>query len=331
VRATLGARYEQAEQDVRTFDRFGNPGAGDVNLDNDYILPSATFTWNFADDLQLRLGYSQTIARPQFRELALSNYFDPDTERSYRGNNGLVDSQLKNYDARLEYYMGRNEFITLAAFHKEIKNPIEEVQFSTSTFVFETTFINSPKAVLTGAEFEYRTRFDMPISNPWFDAREWLFSTNYTYTSSEVQAGVGDKVFDPISKTLRDAALFGLDGSSLQGTPENIVNMQFGWESDVEQMTLLLGWVDERILQRGLDQPGAELPDIIENPGIQLDLVYRRDFNIVCRLLLVELNGLNLLDEAHEEYQENDAGLGRTEFNTYDRGQSFSASLTMRF
>jgi TonB-dependent receptor len=331
VRATLGARYEQAEQDVRTFDRFGNPGAGDVNLDNDYILPSATFTWNFADDLQLRLGYSQTIARPQFRELALSNYFDPDTERSYRGNNGLVDSQLKNYDARLEYYMGRNEFITLAAFHKEIKNPIEEVQFSTSTFVFETTFINSPKAVLTGAEFEYRTRFDMPISNPWFDAREWLFSTNYTYTSSEVQAGVGDKVFDPISKTLRDAALFGLDGSSLQGTPENIVNMQFGWESDVEQMTLLLGWVDERILQRGLDQPGAELPDIIENPGIQLDLVYRRDFNIVGRDFTLGLSGRNLLDEAHEEYQENDAGLGRTEFNTYDRGQSFSASLTMRF
>jgi hypothetical protein len=62
--------------------------------------------------------------------------------------------------------MGRNEFITIGAFHKEIKNPIEEVQFSTSTFVFETTFINSPKAVLSGAELEYRTRFDMPISNP---------------------------------------------------------------------------------------------------------------------------------------------------------------------
>lgn len=331
IRTTVGARYEQAEQNVRTFDRFGNPGAGEVNLDNDYILPSATFTWNFADDLQLRLGYSQTIARPQFRELALSNYFDPETERSYRGNNGLVDSELTNYDARLEYYLGRNEFITLAAFHKEIENPIEEVQFSTSTFVFETTFINSPKAVLSGAEFEYRTRFNMPISNPWFDAREWLFSTNYTYTSSEVQAETGDQVFDPISRSLRDASLFGLDGSALQGTPENILNVQFGWESDVEQMTLLLGWVDERILQRGLDQPGAELPDIIEDPGIQLDLVYRRDFQIGGREFTLGLSGRNLLDEAHEEYQDNTSGLGRTEFNTYDRGQTFSANLTFHF
>ena len=332
IRTTVGARYETAEENVRTFDRFGNPGAGDVNLERDYILPSATFTWNFADDLQLRLGYSQTIARPQFRELALSNYFDPETERSYRGNSGLVDGELKNYDARLEYYLGRNEFITLAAFHKEIKNPIEEVQFSTSTFVFETTFINSPKAVLSGAELEYRTRFDMPISNPWFNDREWLFSANYTYTSSEVQADEGDQVFDPISRSLRDASVFGLDGSPLQGTPENIANVQFGWESDVEQMTLLLGWVDERILQRGLDQPGAELPDILENPGVQLDLVYRRDFHVAGREFTLGLSGRNLLDEAHEEYQQNDSSsLGRTEFNTYDRGQTFSANLTMHF
>lgn len=331
MRSTLGLRYEEATQEVRTFDRFGNSGSGDVDLSNDYLLPSATFTWNFADDLQLRLGYSQTVARPQFRELALSNYFDPETERSYRGNNGLVDSEMKNYDARVEYYLGRNEFVTLAAFRKEIDNPIEEVQFSTSTFVFETTFINSPKAVLTGAEFEYRTRFDMPISNPWFDDREWMFATNYTYTASEVQADEGDQVFDPISKTMRDASLFGLDGSDLQGTPENIFNLQFGWESDVEQMTLLLGWVDQRILQRGLDQPGAALPDIIEDPGIQLDLVYRRDFEIGGRDVTLGISGRNLLDEEHAEFQENGGDLGRTEFNTYDRGQTYSASLTFRF
>jgi outer membrane receptor protein involved in Fe transport len=38
----------------------------------------------------------------------------------------------------------------------------------------------------------------------------------------------------------------------------------------------------------------------------------------------------NILDEAHEEFQESDT-IGRTEYNTYDRGRSFSASLTMRF
>ncbi len=330
IRSTIGLRYEEGEQTVSTFDRFGNPGAGDVLIANDYLLPAVTVTWNFADDLQMRLGYSQTIARPQFRELALSSYFDPETERVYRGNSGLLDSELTNYDARFEYYLGRNQFFTLAGFYKELENPIEEVQFSTSTFVFETTFINSPKAELFGGEVEYRTRFDMPFEGSFFDDREWLFSANYTYTSSEVMAGPNDQVFDPISRSLRDASLFGLDGADLQGTPENILNVQFGWESDVEQLTLLVGWVDDRILQRGLSQPGAELLDIIEEPGVQVDLVYRRDFTVGDRDFTIGISGRNLLDEQHAEYQQNE-GIGRTEFNTYDRGRSISATLTAKF
>lgn len=331
VRGTVGFRYEDAEETVKTFDRFGNQGAGDVNLSNDYVLPSFTLTWNFADDLQMRAGYSQTIARPQFRELALSSFIDPETDRVYRGNSGLVDSELKNYDARVEYYLGRNQFITAGAFYKDIKNPIEEVQYSTASFVFETTFINSPKAELYGAELEYRTNFSMPISNAWFDAREWLFSANYTYTSSEVQAQDGDLVFDPISRSRRDAALFGLDGSDLQGTPQNILNMQFGWESDVDQLTLLLGWVDDRILQRGFGIGAAALPDVIEEPGVQLDLVFNRTLTLGGRDVELGLKGRNLLGTKHSEYQMTQGDVGRTEFNTYERGTTISASLSTTF
>ncbi len=330
VKGTFGVRLEDAEQAVRTFDRFGNPGAGDVNLSNEYVLPAATLTWNFADDLQLRAGYSKTIARPQFRELALSAFLDPETDRVYRGNSGLVDTELQNFDARLEYYMGRNQFITVAGFFKDITNPIEEVQYSTASFVFETTFINSPKAELYGLELEYRTRFEMPLPGAFFDAREWLFSTNYTYTSSEVQAAEGQLIFDPVLRTPRDAALLGLDGSELQGTPENIVNLQFGWESDVDQLTLLVGFVDDRILQRGFGEGSFALPNVVEEPGTQVDLVYRRNFNIGGRDLEFGLSGRNLLDEQHIEYQETEE-LGRTNFNTYDRGRSVSASISAKF
>lgn len=333
VRTTLGVRYEEGEETVETFDRFGNIGNGGAEINNEYWLPTATFTWNFAEDLQLRLGYSETIARPQFRELALSSYFDPESERTYRGNNRLMDSELTNYDARIEYYLGRNEFVTLAGFFKEIENPIEEVQFSTSTFVFESTFINSPKAELFGGEFEYRRTFDLPIFSDysWVADRDWLFSVNYTYTASEVQADSGSMIFDPITRSLRDASTFGIDGSELQGTPENILNMQFGWQNSDEQFTLLLNWVDERILQRGIDSASAALPDIVEDPGIQLDAVYNRDLVIGGQDMTLGLRLRNILDEAHEEYQVSEGDLGRTEFNTYDRGRSFSASLTFRF
>jgi len=330
VRTTVGVRYETAEQNVTTFSRFGIIGSTS-QLDNDYWLPSATVTWNFADDLQLRVGYSKTIARPQFRELAASTYFDPESERQYRGNRGLIDSKLTNYDLRLEYYLGRNQFTTLAGFYKKIEDPIEEIQFDTSTFQFDTTFINSPSARLFGGEFEYRTRFNMPFDGVFFQNREWLFSLNYTYTNSEVQAKTGDLIFSPFGAGgLIDASLFGLDGAQLQGAPEHIVNSQFGWEGDNDQFTLLFGWVDERVLQRGFPSPGSELPDVIEKPGIQLDAVFRQNLTLLGAGATIGLAARNLLGVDHQEFQ-NSSLLGRTEFNTYERGRSISASLSATF
>ena len=344
IQGTLGVRIEDGEQTVLTFSRLagattsnlGQPGAitqlengVDAALGEDpYILPAATLTWNFADNLQLRLGYSETITRPQFRELAGTTFLDPDSDRVYRGNPNLVDSELTNYDARLEYYMGRNQFVTGAVFYKEIINPIEEVQFQPATNVFQTSFVNAPKAELQGIELEYRNRFEMPFDIQWLQERDWLFSTNYTFTDSELSASDSDTVISPLAGVPVSASIFGFDGQQLQGAPENILNVQFGWESDVDQATLLVGWVDERILQRGIQG----LSDVVEDPGVQVDLVYNRDFQLGPRDMTLGLSARNLLDEKNEEFQENaGSALGRTEFNTYERGISLSASLTAKF
>ncbi len=326
IEITVGARYEEAEQTINTFNRFGDPGAGDVDLQNDYVLPAATLTWNFADDLQFRLGYSETIARPQFRELAQSAYLDTEIDLVYRGNRKLVDSELTNYDARLEYYLGRSEFVTLAAFYKDITNPIEETVVVLGDNSYTITVINAPKAVLFGGEVEYRTRFDLPLPGSFFGDREGLFSINYTYTNSEVQADETDVIFDPIGNVERSADFYAIDGNQLQGSSENILNVQLGWESDVEQLTLLAGWVDDRILRRG----NVRIPDVIESPGVQLDLVYNRDIEVSDRVFTLGLRARNLLDEDYEEFQET-PDVGRSEFNTYERGISFSASLSAEF
>ncbi len=333
IQATVGARYEEAEQSVNTFDRFGGPRGLSSSLENDYVLPSAMLTWNFADDLQLRLGYSETIIRPQFRELASSAFRDPESNRTFQGFFGLVDTELTNYDARLEYYFGRNQFVTLSGFYKEILNPIEEISFERGTGRFDSTFFNAPEAELFGAEFEYRTRFEFPGNIGFLNDREGLFSINYTFTSSEVIAKDGTLIADPGSVgtlEFRDASFFDIDGSDLQGTSENILNAQLGWESDFEQLTLLVGWVDERIIRRGV--AGQSVPDVIEDPGVQVDLVYKRDVELAGTDFTFSLSGRNLLNESHEEFQLNeDEELGRTEFNTYDRGVSVSAGLAVKF
>ncbi|NQY15347.1 MAG: TonB-dependent receptor, partial [Henriciella sp.] len=199
-----------------------------------------------------------------------------------------------------------------------------------SSLVYQTTYINAPKAELFGLELEYRNRFEMPFEQQWFVDRDWIFSANYTYTSAELVVDANDLVFSGSENRDILATDLGLnDGDKLQGTPENIFNLQFGWETDVEQATLLVGWVDERILQRGDARLGLE--DVLEDPGIQVDLVYRRDINVLNRELTLGLSARNLLDEAHEEFINTQTDIGRVEFNTYDRGTSLSASLTAKF
>jgi outer membrane receptor protein involved in Fe transport len=327
VHIAAGVRYEDADEEVRTLNTFGlAPFAAPVDLENDYFLPATTATWNFANNMLLRAGFSKTIARPQFRELAFTPYIDPETDRIYQGNPFLTDSRFTNYDARYECYLGRSQFVTLAGFYKKIDDPVEEVILATQGGTV-TRFINAPEARLYGGEFEYRTRFDMPFDVPVLLEPEWLFSVNYTFTASEV-SGSDEMIVDPSqlpARVLAPASVFALDGTTLQGTPKHIVNAQFGWEAERSQTVLLLGWVSERITRRGL---GA-LPSTRETPGIQLDLNHKQDIEIYGAPFVLGLSARNLLGADHEEFQLSTAG--RTEANTYARGRSVSASLTAEF
>ena len=322
IRASLGVRYEDATQKVKTTNRFGDVPTAPVELANDYLLPAATITWNFADELQMRLGYSNTIARPQFRELAFTPYIDPESNRIYQGNPFLKDSEFENYDARLEYYFGRGQFVTAGAFYKKIDNPIEEVIVRLERSF--TRFINAPEATLYGAELEYRANFELPFKVPGLEEAKWNFTTNYTYTFSEVSAPAGTTVISPIDFRTIAASQFGLDGTPLQGTPKNIANMQLGYETPSQQLTLLVGWVDERIARRGL----GSVPSVIENPGTNIDLVFKQDFKLGNLDYTFGISGRNLLAVDHEEFQV--SSLGRTEANTFKRGRSISLSLTVK-
>jgi outer membrane receptor protein involved in Fe transport len=324
IRAAVGVRYEDATENVRTYNRFGLTSAAPTEIANTYWLPSATFTWNYADDQQFRLGYSQTIARPQFRELARSPFIDPDTDRVYEGNPFLKDTEFTNYDARYEFYYDKDQFFTLGAFYKEITNPIEEVVIRVDRY--QTRFINAPEATLLGAELEYKLLFDLPFSlGLGIDDARWLFQANYTYTKSEVKAGPGTTVISPIDFQVVPSSFFELDGSPLQGSPEHIANVQFGYESPASQLTLLAGWTDERIARRG---QGSVEP-VIEVPGVNLDLVYKQFFSVGDTEMTLSLAARNLTNTDHEEYQI--YARGKNVVDQYERGQSFSVSLTAEY
>lgn len=332
VRTTFGVRFEDGQQRVTTRDLFG--GAAPfvpTEIDEQYYLPSFTATWNFAEDQQLRFGASQTIGRPQFRELAPQSYIDPESDREFTGNPFLVDTEIVNLDTRYEWYFAREQYVTGGVFYKDLDKPVESVVVLTGD-QRQQSFLNAPSATVYGAEAEVKKYFEFPDNGtPFIANKRWLVQANYTYSKSEVTVEAGDTV-----RTLggggapEQAAFFIQDGSPLQGQSEHVANLQLGWEDDTarSQATIIVNYVSERITARGAGAAGSREPDYVQDPGVFLDFVYRKDFDYAGRDYGFALELRNLLNTDYDEFQE----LGnKIRINAYELGSSASVSLTARF
>lgn len=329
VRLAGGLRFEQAEQTIKVVNLFSNDPAPTpiAPLENDYTLPSATLTWNFYENMQARFGASQTIGRPQFRELAPQVYLDPEQDRLFTGNPYLRDTEITNLDARWEWYYDGGEYFTVGTFYKDLKNPVEAVILDTGSGEGQQTYLNAPKAILYGVEFDYKGQFESPAKGAWFDSKRWLLAANYTYTSSEVQVDDDDVVYTAANQgNPTPAKNYIIDGTRLQGQSEHVANLQFGWNDDAakSQATLLLTYVSERSSARG--KPGY--PDYIQKPGVMLDFTYRKGLTLYGRDVGFGVEVRNLLDTDYNEYQDQN---GHVMINNYDLGQSVSFSLSTQF
>ena len=331
-RASIGLRYEDATQTVNPRDIFTGAAVGGIYaappLENDYLLPAATITWNFADNQQVRLGASKTIARPQFRELAPQQYTDPDNDRLFFGNPYLVDSELTNLDLRYEWFYGSGEYFTAGVFHKQIERPVEAVIGDFGGNQLFQGFLNAPEATLHGLEVEFKKYFDPELA--WLQGGRVYFTSNYTWSESEVHAGAGDTVIPPgFNGAAQAARSFVADGSRMQGQSEHIANLQLGIENEDTdlQATLVANYVSERISVRGR----AGQPDYMEKPGTTLDLVVRKglDFGYQRFKPSIRFSARNLLDTRHEEYQQADGG--RIDLYSYKPGISYDFSLSVEF
>ena len=321
-------RYEEATQTVDLDQTvFIQPilGAPPTNINNDYFLPGGTITWEPVDDLQWRLSASQTIARPQFRELIEQTYFDPESNRRYRGNPFLQDSELLNLEARAEKYLDGSNRISIAGFFKEIDNPIENTLVSASGQVL-TSFANAPSAQLYGAELDFVYGIDLyGLGGSFFETKQLLLLANYTYTQSEISVGAGD--IAPVPGNIAQAAdqLFD-DGAPLVGQSDHIINLSIGIEDTekTQQATFLFNYASQRVTARG----GA-LPDVVEDPGLTVDFVARTEFGGLGVPLELSFEARNLFGRDNFEFQELNGN--RIEINTFDVGTSFSFGVKAEF
>jgi hypothetical protein len=119
-------------------------------------LPSANLIYKIRNDesapMSVRVNFSQTLARPNFRELSDNAAYDFELNAIVRGNSRLKMVHVNNLDLRLEKYFKNGDNILLSVFYKDFKNHIEIVNFAgTVGFVW----INNPNYTwLAGLELE---------------------------------------------------------------------------------------------------------------------------------------------------------------------------------
>jgi outer membrane receptor protein involved in Fe transport len=118
------------------------------------FLPSANLIFSISPKKNLRLSYSKTLNRPEFRELAPFGFYDFTNRYFTQGNPDLVRATVQNYDIRYEFYPGKGQLFSVSYFLKKFKNPIEVVQQSLNRTL---TYGNANSAKSSGVEIEFRT------------------------------------------------------------------------------------------------------------------------------------------------------------------------------
>ena len=328
MNVNVGVRYEDGKQTVVPIDLFGTGGSAIVqtNIKNDYWLPAVTLTWEVAPDMQVRMNASNTIARPQFRELIAQIYQDPESNRLFRGNPSLIDSELWNAELRYEWYFAKDQRLTAAGFFKKIDSPIEAYTSIADSSV-NTSFANAPKALLYGGEIEVQKYFalDGMSDGAFWASRRLVLIGNYTFTQSEIQVGAGDTTV--INGVVQDARNFFFDGSPLTGQSDHLVNFQIGLEDQdkLSQQTILVTYASPRVTSRG---PSGQ-PDIREKPGISVDFVARQGINLLNKEIELKFEARNLTGRKYQEVQE--SGDNRIFLNRYKLGRTFSLSASLKF
>ena len=300
TRLVSGARVEQFSQHVETLDPFAgtlDQQTSDVltaALDETNLFPSVNFVYSATIEQNIRIGYSQTVNRPEFREVSPFEFTDVVGGRAVVGNPNLRQSLIQNFDLRWEWFPGAEEVISASFFFKRFDDPIERIVEPTAQL--RTSFTNAETAQNAGLELELRSLVGQFI----------LVGANYTYVDSEV-------TLSPASRQVQTSLV-----RPLAGTSANLFNALLEVRGLGFSGRLLWNYFDDRISDVG----SLGLPDIIEKGRQSLDLVFSRRWDQAS--LRVALS--NLTDQDYVYTQGADGPTQRT----YNLGRSISFGITYR-
>ena len=286
-RVTAGLRWEDYKQLGIPWDPLEYNGC-QISCDSNEILqslfaeddyyPTVSFTYMrpyfWAETFQFRLGYSETLVRPDLREITPSSYLDPITGAIVSGNANVRPATVKNYDARAEWFFDNGDNFTVSLFYKDMADPIDFFEAAAFEEAVATEIQNAESVEITGVELEF--------NKDLWDVADFLqgffLQGNLTFIDSELVAGSNaDAPTNPVRE---------LAGAS------DALNLMLGWDSASgrHSASLVYNVNGERLFFAGRNSA----PDAFEQPFHSMDLSY---FFYPTENWIVRVRAQNILDE----------------------------------
>lgn len=248
-RVVWGVRVENYDQLIGSVKKWDPRHTHSEVLD---WLPGLNATYKLNDKTNIRLSGSQTVIRPELRELSFLNLYDFELNASVQGNPALKRTKATNLDLRYELYPKAGEVFTVGVFYKYFDKAIEQIYNEGSGGASTFNFQNTDKAINYGAEVEFRKKLDFVSA-----LKNFTLQANAAYIHSRVQANIqGIEIDRP-----------------MQGQSPYLINLGLNYDLQKHgfNATLLFNQIGERIYLVGDISAGAGAPDIYEAPRPVLD------------------------------------------------------------
>lgn len=302
MRVVWGVRMEDYDQlvgSVKTSDpRYNYTKVTD-------FLPGINATYKLDQKTNLRFSASQTVVRPEFRELANFQYYDFELNAAVQGLPTIERTKVSNLDLRYEVYPRAGEVITAGVFYKHFDKPIEMVYNFGSGGASTFNFANPNSANAYGLELEFRKKLD------FVDVLK-----NFTFTAN------GSYIYSRVADTK-----LALD-RPLQGQSPYLINASLLYDMPEKGMsaTLLYNQIGRRITFVG----SQDQPDIYESSRPIID------FQITKKLAKdkaeLRLNVQDILNQKLYYYQNPDGNVNLDKAkDPYRLSRQYGTNISLTF
>lgn len=312
LRAIVGVRMEYFQLNYTGTNQQNISLNDSTVLQETKLFPSLNLVYALDKKQNLRFSYSNTVARPSFKELSYAEIYDPITGRTFVGglfpdvdpldgdtvwNGNLISTSIYNFDLRWEIFPSASRMVSFGVFYKLFDNPIEIVQYATQAGAFQPRNVGDGQVM--GAEFELRQSFD------FISKKLQNFNTvvNLTYTASSIELSPTER--DSREENKRTGQTIGTH-RDMSGQAPYIINVGLAFDGKyIEKKSFAKNL--EAGIYYNVQGPTLIFAGIVDRPDIYSEPFHNLNLNINKRFgkderMTAGFSVSNLLGDLREEF-----------------------------